>query len=110
MEIGSQKMYRCASCKESKPESEFHRSSAVKRGFQYYCKPCQNSKTEVRRKKRIANGPTIIRDSKVCQKCKNLKPISQFPNYKSSADGHISYCKPCWVTITQKAQARQRKK
>ena len=65
--------------------------------------------SEERRKSRVANGPTIIRDSKVCAKCKNKKPISQFPIYRSAADGHGSYCKPCWVVITQKAQAKQRK-
>lgn len=102
-------MYRCPSCKETKPSTEFHKSSRVKRGLQYYCKNCINRMSEERRQKRIANGPTIIRDSKVCQKCKNLKPISQFGKYRSAADGHMSYCKPCWVIITQKAQARQRK-
>lgn len=101
--------YRCPSCKESKPESEFHRSSTVKRGFQYYCKPCQNRMSEERRAHRKANGPTIIRTSKVCAKCNNKKPVSQFPVYRSAADGYGSYCKPCWVVITQKAQARQRR-
>ena len=102
-------MYRCPNCKEEKSKFEFHKSSTVKRGFQYYCKPCQNKMSEERRKKRIANGPTIIRDSKVCPRCNNLKPISQFGKYKSSADGHVSYCKPCWVIITQNAQRKQRK-
>jgi len=102
-------MYRCPSCKELKPESEYHRSSTVKRGFQYYCKPCQNTKSEAKRQDRIRNGPTVIRTSKVCAKCNNQKPISQFGKYKSAADGHVSYCKPCWVKITQKAQAKQRK-
>jgi hypothetical protein len=64
--------------------------------------------SEERRRDRIENGPTIIRDSKVCAKCKNQKPISQFPVYRSAADGRGSYCKPCWVRITQKAQAKQR--
>lgn len=101
--------YRCPSCKETKAATEFGKSSRTKRGLQYYCKTCINKMSEIRRKDRIANGPTITRDSKVCPKCKNKKPISQFPNYKSSADGHLSYCKPCWVTITQQAQARQRR-
>lgn len=103
-------MYTCPSCKESKPQTEFHKSSFVKRGFQYYCKVCQNKMSEARRRERIENGPSIIRDSKTCPRCNTKKPISQFPNYKSSADGHVSYCKPCWVTITQKAQAKQRRR
>ena len=102
--------YKCPKCKVLKSESEFHRSSRVKRGFQYYCKTSQNTMSEERRQKRIANGPTLIRDSKVCPRCNTKKPISQFGKYKSSPDGHIHYCKPCWVIITQKAQAKQRQK
>jgi hypothetical protein len=102
-------MYRCPSCKETKSASEFHKSSRIKRGLQYYCKPCINRMSETRRQQRIKNGPTVIRDSKVCAKCKTKKPISQFGIYRSAADGHVSYCKPCWVAITQKAQAKQRR-
>jgi len=102
-------MYKCPRCEELKPESEFHRSSTVKRGFSYYCKPCQNNMSRERRQRRIESGPTIIRTSKVCAKCWNLKPVSQFSKYRGSADGFVSYCKPCWVVITQKAQAKQRK-
>ena len=108
MKIGRINMYRCPKCKESKPESEFHRSSTVKRGFQYYCKPCENTMNEQRRQQRIENGPSIIRDAKTCAKCKTKKPISQFGIYRSAADGRMSYCKTCWVIITKKAQAKQR--
>ena len=102
-------MYKCPSCKEIKPGTEFHKSSKIKRGLQYYCKICINRMSEERRQKRIAIGPTVIRDSKICAKCNTKKPISQFGIYRSAADGHVSYCKPCWVTITQKAQAKQRR-
>jgi hypothetical protein len=109
MKIGRINMYKCPSCKEIKPGTEFHKSSKIKRGLQYYCKICINRMSEERRQKRIAIGPTVIRDSKICAKCKTKKPISQFGIYRSAADGHVSYCKPCWVTITQKAQAKQRR-
>jgi hypothetical protein len=65
--------------------------------------------TRERRQRRIESGPTIIRTSKVCAKCWNLKPVSQFSKYRGSADGFVSYCKPCWVVITQKAQAKQKR-
>ena len=109
MKIGRINMYKCPSCKEIKPGTEFHKSSKIKRGLQYYCKICINRMSEERRQKRIAIGPTVIRDSKICAKCNTKKPISQFGIYRSAADGHVSYCKPCWVTITQKAQAKQRR-
>lgn len=102
-------MYKCSTCKVEKPESEFHRSRSVKRGFQYACKACQNVKSEKRRQERIAMGPIIIRTSKTCCKCNNTKPISQFGVYRSSADGYLSYCKPCWLQITKAAQARAKR-
>lgn len=101
-------MYKCTGCKETKWDSEFYKSSYIKRGIQYYCKSCQNKMSEKRRQLRIQNGPNIIRDSKVCPKCNNKKPISQFHIYRSSSDGHLSYCKPCWITITKKAQAKRK--
>lgn len=110
MKNGVLDMYRCSTCKETKPESEFHRSRSVKRGFQYRCKECQNADCEVRRQQRIANGPTVIKTSKVCPRCNLEKPISQFGIYRSAADGHVSYCKPCWVIITKKAQAKAKQK
>jgi hypothetical protein len=103
-------LYKCPDCKESKPESDFHRSSTLKRGFGYYCKPCQNAMSRKKRNDRKENGPTVIRTSKVCAKCWNLKPVSQFGVNRGASDGFVSYCKPCWVGITQKAQARQKKK
>lgn len=102
-------LYKCTHCKIEKPRSDYHNASRIKRGFAYYCKVCQNGMTKKKREERLENGPTVIRDSKVCFKCKNLKPVSQFSKNAGSADGYTSYCKPCWVAITQKAQARQRK-
>lgn len=102
-------MYKCPRCLESKPQSEFHRSSTVKRGFQYYCKPCQNELNRIKREYRKQHGPSIIISDKVCAKCNNRKPISQFPIKRDASDGYVSYCKPCWVKITKLAQARQKK-
>lgn len=102
--------YKCPSCQEFKEESEFHRAKHVKRGFSYYCAVCQNAKTKQQREKRKANGPTIIRTSKVCAKCHNLKPVSQFGKSVNTPDGLVNYCKPCWVDITRKAQARAKKR
>ena len=99
-------MYKCPKCKIDKPKTEFHNSSTIKRGFAYYCKQCANDKNKIKRQKRREFGPTIFRESKVCFKCKNLLPISQFPKNRNTADGYVSYCKPCWVVITRKAQLK----
>lgn len=100
---------KCPSCKETKAYSEYYLSRRMKNGIQVYCKVCCNVKDKAKRESRKTNGPTVKRDSKECQKCHNIKPIGQFPIKRDGADGHLSYCKPCWVRITRLAQLRQAK-
>jgi hypothetical protein len=58
---------------------------------------------------RYKNGPTLIRDSKVCKDCGLKKPITQFyVKNKHSADGYGSYCKPCWVKRVQMSISRSK--
>ena len=98
---------KCPRCKETKPYADYHKSKHTKRGIQSYCRACMNTENERQRQIRIKNGPTIKRDSKECQRCHNIKPISQFSARNDGPDGHSSYCKPCWVIITRAAQMRQ---
>lgn len=101
---------KCPMCDEFKLLDEFHYSKRNINNRQYYCKPCQNNKSKIRREHRKIHGPSIIIDAKVCAKCKNKKPVSQFPIKRDAADGYVSYCKPCWLDVTRKAQKRQRDK
>lgn len=99
---------KCPRCNETKDLSMFYKSSRLKHGVQTYCKECQNDLDQIARQRRIDNGPTIIRHSKVCKICNNKKPISQFGTRTNSADGKLSYCKPCWTIYVKKAKARQK--
>ena len=101
---------KCPRCDEFKLLDEYHNSKHTANGRQYYCKPCQNELSKIKREHRKTHGPTVIVDAKVCAKCKNKKPVSQFPIKRDAADGYVSYCKPCWLIITRKAQQRQRQK
>lgn len=92
----------CTKCNIEKESTEFHKRSGSKDSLQSWCKICLRADNRRMEAFRYRNGPTIIRDAKVCQRCMNKKPISQFPKKRSSADGYASYCKPCWVIkITQ---------
>ena len=98
---------KCPRCNEVKNTEEYYKLKSAKNGLQVYCKTCQNSLDVESTKRRKAKGPTIIRDSKECQLCHNKKPIGQFGVRRSSADGHLSYCKPCWTEYVKRAKARQ---
>lgn len=101
---------RCPDCEQTKPYSDYYVSRTTKIGIQVYCKDCSNAKNRANHERRKANGPSIKRDSKECLNCNSIKPISQFGKKTVASDGHMPYCKPCWVSITKKAQARQLKK
>lgn len=96
----------CPKCNEIKDGEDYYKSKTSKTGLQVYCKKCQNELDAKASKRRKASGPTIIRQSKECQICHNKKPIGQFGIRRSSADGHLSYCKPCWIIYVKKAQAK----
>lgn len=104
----------CRNCKVDKDTIEFYKMTSGPDGLQNWCKPCMISHNNAKAKERKANGPTIIRDAKVCQDCNTRKPINQFYVKRGhSADGYGSYCKPCWVKRTvmnQKNAAAKRLK
>lgn len=97
----------CPRCKTFKAPEQYARSSYTSHGLQTYCRACCSLFDKEKVARRKVNGPTITRDSKVCAKCKNEKPISQFGKRTSSADGKMPYCKPCWLQITKLAQKRR---
>lgn len=98
----------CPRCRETKSLNDYHKLSKSKSGVQAYCKSCQADLDKVARVKRKTNGPTIIRNNKECQLCHNIKPIGQFGIRRDSADGHLSYCKPCWTSYVKRAQKKNK--
>jgi hypothetical protein len=100
------KTRRCPTCKETKPLTEYFKSVTTKTGVQGYCKKCQTVVDRKMRERRKLEGPTIIRQSKVCQICNNTKPVSQFGVRRDAADGLMSYCKPCWTIYVKNAQRK----
>jgi hypothetical protein len=100
-------MYKkCPRCEEIKEFSMFYKSKKLKDGIQSYCKKCHDSLDAATRIRRMKSGPTIFRDSKICKICNNKKPISQFGKRTNSADGKLSYCKPCWTEYVKRAKKK----
>lgn len=98
----------CPKCQEVKPLDEYFKLAKAKQGVQGYCKQCQKEIDKLARVKRRINGPSIIRNSKECQHCHNIKPIGQFGIRRDTADGHLSYCKPCWTEYVKRAQKKNK--
>jgi hypothetical protein len=102
----------CTNCKAEKNISEYYKMTRSTDGLQKWCKVCMNEAYKKKSEERRMTGPSIVRDSKVCQDCNTRKPINQFYVKRAySADGYGSYCKPCWVkrTVTSQKKANAKK-
>lgn len=98
-------MKECYKCHEVKPDYDFARRSKSPDGKQLWCRICMNKSNQEKVAERKEHGPTVIKQSKVCNDCSMEKPIGQFYKKRNAADGHGSYCKPCWskrVTRTKR--------
>lgn len=101
----------CQKCKVDKNTLKFYKQSSAKDKLQHWCKECMNEAFKTKSAERLANGPSIIRDAKVCQDCNTRKPINQFHVKRAySADGYGSYCKPCWIKRTVASQKKSNAK
>lgn len=97
----------CSKCNIYLPMFEFYSNDAYRDGYYPVCKECHRDWFKEYTKRIKENGPHIHKDAKVCAKCKDKKPISQFGVRRSSPDGHMSYCKPCWRAISYKAKKKK---
>lgn len=86
---------RCADCKRYKDVSYFGKQTNQEDGLHYYCKSCRYLHTRGLRsspkRKSAESGAT----EKCCTKCKQTKPISDFPKDVSRKDGLQAKCRIC---------------
>ena len=101
------KLKECSKCLIPKPETMFHAGKSYKDKLYPVCKPCHAEWYKEYVQSIKDNGPHIHRDSKTCARCHRKMPISQFGVRRSSPDGRMSYCKPCWSGITAAARKRR---
>ena len=76
----------CASCRASKPHSEFNNQAAAKDGLRWNCKACVRE----RRGKRVGK-----QHKKRCRACDKTKPARYFYTDRTKPDGVSDRCKRC---------------
>lgn len=87
----------CATCKEWKPASEYHRRRSGRDGLQSVCKDCsrQRSRKRVRRGHAAADPKTPGR-VKRCSGCGETFFVTEFYRNAASPDGLQHRCKACF--------------
>lgn len=102
---GEQQTKRCPKCKEDKDVSLFGKRSGDK--LRTYCKSCavqdKNQRTKRYRESFVAPS------NKICRKCQDDLPISNFTKISTAKDGHNSMCKKCQLHQRREALRAQGK-
>lgn len=87
----------CGHCKVEKPLSDFYVKRTGKNAGQIYpiCKKCESDRhaESARNKTPIPPSPDIF--EKPCNRCRQIKPISQFHKCTSIKGGYSNRCKDC---------------
>lgn len=101
-------MKYCKKCHKGKPETAFSKNIRSYDNLQRYCKKCNKIDNKRNNDHRRIFGPSIIRFEKFCNDCKTYKKVDKFGKKTSSADGYLSYCRPCWNARVQRNKAKNR--
>lgn len=91
-------MKTCKTCGETKPFDQFHKDRSKSDGLNFYCKPCVIAK-----QKEYATRPPRHQDPeglKTCQRCKTVKPVTDFNNERKRFDGLSRRCRTCDSELT----------
>ncbi|MFA5760366.1 MAG: hypothetical protein WC877_01235 [Dehalococcoidales bacterium] len=87
----------CYNCKQYKPINEFGKNVTKSDGLQSYCKTCSSIRAKQSRKNitvvNKSNKPS--QQTKLCPKCQQIKPTTEFSIDNAKGDGLQTYCKSC---------------
>ena len=119
----------CKCCGQIKPLSEFQRNKRHKDGHDYKCKECVNARRKTLRAKRKAEKETATQpkvpfdynrrikrayalsfapDTKECNQCHVVKPMTEFQTCSSNVDHIANTCKQC-MSENRKKKNEQKK-
>lgn len=91
---------KCSRCGLIKPIAEFSYDRSSKDGYGYWCKSCAKEKYREKHPKphRAFRGPLYPATDgmKVCLKCNENKPVSEYSKRSSAKDGLNPICKSCY--------------
>ncbi len=92
----------CHKCHETKPVSEFHKSSSQYTGLSSWCRKCTSDFTQAQRDVFVKNyDKSKVPEHKFCRRCGKTKPSSEFNNAPSKRDGLMDWCRNCLNTHTK---------
>lgn len=96
------KTKRCPKCGIEKPLEMFSRNSTRKDGWDCYCKECVAKKVkQCRERIKLQNKSKNLDEikesdaTKLCIKCKEVKPMGMFKINRNHKDGFSNICKVC---------------
>ncbi len=94
----------CKKCNAEKDLSEYHKRKWRKDSFFHICKTCSNEIRKSRTKAKRDLQPKIIRidqenQRKLCPKCDDWKPFSEFSKNKREKCGISPYCRICYSSM-----------
>ena len=100
----------CPSCRIKKPLTDYHIRRKSGNGRANTCKVCySNVGKNTRMQARVLRGeeawpvngraklPIPLSNTRVCNKCKIEKPLTEFHKHKAGAYGRSSQCHECWA-------------
>lgn len=94
--IDNTPLVRCGKCGKMLPEKEFR---VRKNGLLHkFCLSCEGAK------------PLEKKDTKVCTRCGEEKPLDEFYNSPSTKDGKASYCKECVKELSREIYYEKKEK
>lgn len=86
----------CPACQETLPIAAFYAIAGRSDGASSYCKECALARENAKYVPQpVKEG--LPADQKLCSKCKEVKPRSEFAHHGKTADRLQYYCKPCAV-------------
>ena len=94
----------CPQCKETKASTEFYRAPSSSDGLGSRCKVCNSVYAKKQRFGYRDNH--VIRVSKKCSRCGEIKQATEYHKNVSSRDGLSKYCKACNRTENKERYAR----
>lgn len=106
----------CKKCGVDKPLEEFHHNKNFKDGRYRTCKMCRRAANKKRYKENKTKNPIPSKaqepeaETKLCQNCKKIKPITKFPFKDENSDERAPYCTPCYVQAKRKQSAARKGK
>ncbi|MEV0276057.1 endonuclease VII domain-containing protein [Streptomyces sp. NPDC050610] len=89
---------RCSRCKECRPRAAFAANRVGRDGLQAYCRECwaaYHQERQLARGKNVRPRVKVPDGHKLCRRCGEIKPHSEWHRNSTAPDGLSTRCKAC---------------